>query len=263
MDYKDRALVGSVIGTAKSNGISLSIDRLLSPRERRIDTGECSIMHTSGDNYSPAEETIIVFFERNIFGILRSSQAAPSHAAVAYWLNKFNPPQVLSVNKRWKASPIVRKDIYNSVIKKKGMKISEATVKIEPRYLADADFGVIDSLQDMLGHKEHGFTIAVTMQAGPQRLKQNVSTLEETVEKALNHKDQTEKISVKAKPKDGRQRVFNLLEDHVTYKIDLDRAVFETEGSDFQRIAIAEISSAYNSMKDVLLERVPAIESHG
>lgn len=261
VDYKDgRVLVGSIIESGKYTGLSLSIDRFLSPRERQIDTGICSVMQTSGEGYSPAEETIVAFFERNMFGIVRSSQAAPSHAAVASWLNEVWTTRNAKTDFRWKASPIVREDMYNSVIKAKGMKITEATVKVEPRNLANADFGVLDALTGMLGGKEHGFSMAVTFQAGPHRRPENISLIEDTVEKALKHKELAQKISVKAKPNSGRQKVFDLLEDRVTCKVDLDRELFEAEAPQLQGQALKEIYKAYDSLSDILRERVPKVE---
>jgi len=259
LEYRDgRLLVGAVIGGQKRKGVSLSIDRIMNPRERQEDTGECKTMETSGVGFTPAEETIVVFFERNVFGILQSAQGAPSHSAVASWLNKVCPPNGFNDGKRWKASPIVRKDIYNSVIRAKDMKVTETTFKVEPRELADADFGVFDSLYNLFGAHEDGFAVSITMQAGPKRNNANIQTIRETVEKVLEDKEHAQKLSVKAKPEDGPQRAFNLLEDRVTHKIAVDKTIFDGADGRFQEEAISEITEAYNLLKDVLLERVPS-----
>ena len=163
VSYSGRTLDGKVFDVQDIKGLSLSIDRAIFPRERQRQTGERKTMKTSGADYDPAEETIVVFFERNIFGMLSTGQGAPSHTAVAAWLNTHMPCQ-LNPAYKWCASYITRKDIYESVIKAKKMQVVESTFKVEPKDLSQQDYGTLGILANKFFDMDDGFSIKITFQ---------------------------------------------------------------------------------------------------
>lgn len=258
ISYNSRNLDGFVMGSSSDPCLSLTIDRITQPRERQRGTGIRKTMKNSGDDFDPAEETVVVFFDRNIFGTLDTGQGAPSHAAVAAWLNKFSRPAAGDNYHSWKAEPIVRSDIYNSVIKRKNMAVTSSTFTVEPEQLDDKDLGMLGIIGDYFSTAEPGFTIKISMHAGRKEQKhRNAQQIEQVVDNVINTIP-LKGASVMAKSGDGPQRAFNLLKQSVTHKIQIDSQVFNSE-EDFIEVASREIRSAYEEMSDVLLERVPKV----
>ncbi|MFC2726599.1 hypothetical protein [Corynebacterium matruchotii] len=256
--YNGRTLDGKVFDAQDIKGLSLSIDRAIFPRERQRQTGERKTMKTSGVDYDPAEETIVVFFERNIFGMLSTGQGAPSHTAVAAWLNIYMPC-LFNPAYKWRASSITRKDIYESVVKSKKMQVVESTFKVEPKDLSPQDYGVFGLFADKFFDIDDGFSIKITFQAGRQRLLKNTKAIERMVDEGLKH-GCSKKVSIKAKGDTGRQQIFDLLEDHVTYQVALDHQLFQGTGTEFLQVASSEIKHAYSELAAVLLKQVPETE---
>lgn len=258
VSYSGRTLDGKVFDVQDIKGLSLSIDRAIFPRERQRQTGERKTMKTSGADYDPAEETIVVFFGRNIFGMLSTGQGAPSHTAVAAWLNTHMPCQ-LNPAYKWCASSITRKDIYESVIKAKKMQVVESTFKVEPKDLSPQDYGTLGMLANKFFDMDDGFSIKITFQAGRQRPPKNTKAIERMVDEGLK-RGCSKKVSIKAKGDTGRQQIFDLLEDHVTYQVALDHQLFQGTSTEFLQVASSEIKHAYSELAAVLLKQVPETE---
>ncbi|WP_211438937.1 hypothetical protein [Corynebacterium glutamicum] len=258
VEYNSRDLDGVVMGGASDPCLSLTIDRVTRPRERQRGTGVRRTMRNSGDDFDPAEETVVVFFERNIFGTLNTGQGAPSHAAVAAWLNTYSRPAIGDSLHSWSAKQITREDIYNAVIKQKNMSVTASTFTVEPGLLEEEDLGILGILSDYIFDPDSGLTMKISLQAGRTKKKhQNAQYIEEKVDEIMNSVP-VKGASVRAKTEDGPQRAFNLLSESVTHKIAISHRAFESE-EDFIDVANREIRSAYAEMSNILLERVPKI----
>jgi|GEM_PF-6052378 hypothetical protein len=254
--YNGRTLDGKVFEIDGALGLSLSIERIINPRERQRGTGNRKTMQPSGEDYDASEETVVIFFERNIIGILHTGQGAPSQTAVAHWLSVYSRPVSADQNSRWKALPITRTDVYEAVIKQKGWKVTESTFKVEAENLGKADYGFLGLVEKMFTDTEEGFSISVTFQAGRQRKPRNTQKLDSLVENALNTPSM-DAIKIKAKGESGPQQAFNLLEDHITYQVPIEYRLFDAADSDFLVVASSEIRRAYHELRDILITRVP------
>lgn len=258
--YNTRELDGVVMGASEEPCLSLTIDRVTRPRERQLGTRVRRTMKNSGADFDPAEETVVVFFERNIFGTLSTGQGAPSHAAVASWLNRYSRPASDDNQHLWSAKPITREDIYNAVIKQQNMTITASTFTVEPGLLGREDMGVLGIVADHIFGSDTGLTLKVSLQAGRKRQKhQNSQYIEEKVEKVMASVP-VKGATIRAKTENGPQRAFNLLSDSVTHKVAVSSEAFESE-EDFIDVANREIRSAYEEMSSIILERVPQVSS--
>lgn len=260
IEYSGRTLDGIIFGDADEPCLSLSIDRPNRPRERQRKTGVRKTMQNSAEDFDPAEETIVVFFERNIFGVLSTGVGAPSHSAVASWLNKFSRPNQTDASHTWRAAQITRDDIYSSVIKQKGMKVTSSSFSAKADSLRREDYGILGLIADRFTNTADGFTIEITMRAGRMKgREQNTQYIEESVDKIIDTLPSSEltKAKVTAKGSSGPQRAFDILSDSVTHKIAIPSAVFDND-ADFVSVSNKEIRSAYSELRDVILGQIPA-----
>lgn len=256
ISYNGRTLDGKVFGNHGDQGLSLSIDRLMQPRERQRGTGVRKTMRNSGEDFDAAEETAVRFFPRNVFGMLTTGPGAPSHAAVAAWLSAHVPVETEPENFRWKATPITREDVYESVIKKRRMTITEATFKLNPRDLTKEDYGNLGLVSDIFFGTQDGFSIKITFQAGKQRPPKNVEHIANVVDNLVKHPG-TQSIKVKAKEGEEKLQEFDLLEDRITEKVDIPRNIFRENYDDFLRVAGGEIDKAFTRLESTILKNVP------
>lgn len=253
-----QTLDGIVHGTVASPCLSLTLDRFLNPRERRRGTGERKTMKNSGDEWDPAEETVAVFFGRNIFGILNTGRGAPTHAAVATWLNYFSPPKKADNQLRWKANPIARNDIYEAVLKSKNAQITQSTFTVMPNQIPDSDLGIIGLARDFLWENPEGLKVTVTLQAGSgEGRSHNAEEIGNRVDNTIDGVD-LKRARVNAKIDGGKTRVFDLLEDKISHHVDIPIGAF-SDGEKFAQIANQEIRTAYREIADNLLDQVPQL----
>lgn len=253
-----QTLDGIVHGTTSGPCLSLTLDRLLNPRERRRGTGERKTMKNSGEEWDPAEETVAVFFGRNIFGILNTGRGAPSHAAVATWLNYFSPPKKTDNQLRWKAKPIARDDIYETVLKAKNAQITQSTFTVMPGQISDRDLGIIGLARDFFWDNPEGLKVTVTLQAGKgEGRSHNAEEIGNRVEDVLDGVD-LDKARVSAKIDGGKTRVFDLLENKIAHHVDIPIGAF-ADGEKFAQIANQEIRAAYQEIAESLLNQVPQL----
>lgn len=251
-----RTLDGIVHGTESRPCLSLTLDRSLNPRERKRGTGERKMMKSSGDEWDPAEETVAVFFDRNIFGILNTGRGAPTHAAVATWLNFFSPPKVRDSKLRWVAKPIARDDIYKAVLEAKDAQITQSVFTVMPKDLSDQDLGLLGLTRDFFWESPEGLRVTVTLQAGTGAgRRRNSEEIGNRVDEVFNRVE-LEKARVNAKIDGGKTRVFNLLEEKITHSVEIPASAFAS-GDQFAQIADGEIRLAYGELKDILLNQIP------
>ncbi|RSZ66020.1 hypothetical protein EAH68_00205 [Corynebacterium hylobatis] len=258
--YNNRTLDGIVDGNLDRACLSLAIDRAISPRERHAIGGIRRQLKTSGPNWDAAEESIYVFFGRNLFGMIMTNIGAPSHSALASWLDVYAPIDENNLNRRWKAVPVVRKGVYEEVIKKRNMEVTGATFAFKPNEIEDPNAGIINVLLDRFTNTTSGLSIEIKISAG--RYKNNsanskyiVGELEEVLSDG-----KAERIKLKAKESGGRAREFDLIEDSIAYRVDLDRDALN-KADTLAPVANEEIRTGFEKMSELLLKAVPETES--
>lgn len=254
----DRTLDGFIQGTSGNHCLSLSLDRALRPRERHRGTGVRQTMKNSGDEWDPAEETVVVFFERNIFGTLNTGLGAPTHTAVANWLNRYSPPASNDLKYRWLAKPIARDDVYQSVIKERKMQITQSTFTVFPEELTERDLSILGIAKDAVWGKNDGLELTLTLQAGRGNSRaRNAQEIGNQVDDVLQNLD-VKRARVNAKAPGGKTRTFDLLESHMTHSVDIPVSALE-DGDRFAQVANTEIRRAFDELRDLLIEHVPEI----
>ncbi|AMA00226.1 DUF6731 family protein [Corynebacterium glutamicum] len=254
--YNGRTLDGIVDGTLDKACLSLAIDRAINPRERRAAGGMRRKLKTSGAGWEAAEESVFVFFDRNIFGMISTNIGAPSHSALASWLNAYSPIDPSNLERRWKATPVVRKGVYEEVIKKRGMQVTNATFAFKPEDLEDPNAGIINVLMDRFSDTTSGLQVEIKISAG--RFKNNHSNSKYIVKELEEILDSREasRIKVKAKEDGGRSREFDLIEDNIAYRVDLDHDSLN-EADTLAPVANEEIRTGFEKVGELLLGAVP------
>ncbi|MDU0478377.1 hypothetical protein QVA66_03875 [Staphylococcus chromogenes] len=257
--YSGRTLDGVVQEFGDQLCLSLSIDRMVHPRERQRGTGIRKTMQNSGADFDPAEESVVVFFDRNIFAMLSTGQGAPSHAALASWLNYYAPVTRTDLSQRWQATPIIRNDVYHTLIKPKNMSISSSTFEIKPSEIDENDYGFLGIRPDIARNLDDECTVGIVIKSGrsAESKRRNASEIERRVDDVLNHMH-PRKAKITAKPEDGKQRIFNLIESKLTHQTGISYEAFDTQ-HDFAETANRELRDAFQEMRDILFEQVPRI----
>lgn len=254
----DRTLDGFIQGELGHHCLSLSLDRVLRPRERHRGTGIRQTMKNSGDDWDPAEETVVVFFDRNIFGTLNTGLGAPTHTAVANWLNRYSPPASSDLKCRWLAKPIARDDVYESVVKARKMQITQSTFTVLPEDLTEGDLSILGIAKDAVWGKNDGLELTLTLQAGRGNSRaRNAQEIGNQVDDVLQNLD-VKRARVNAKAPGGKTRTFDLLESHMTHSVDIPVSALE-DGDRFAQVANTEIRRAFDELRDLLIERVPEV----
>lgn len=260
VSYNNRKLDGIVDGNLDRACLSLAIDRAINPRERSAVGGMRRQLKTSGPHWDAAEESVYVFFDRNIVGMIMTNIGAPSHSALASWLDKHAPIDENDANRRWRAVPVVRRGVYEEVIKKRNMEVMGATFAFKPNEIEDPNAGIINVLLDRFTNTTPGLSVEIKISAG--RYKNNsensryiVGELEEVLDD-----DKANRIKLKAKESGGRAREFDLIEDDIAYRVDLDRDALN-EADTLAPVANEEIRTGFEKMSELLLKAVPETEA--
>ena len=253
---------GQVRKTAGKYAISLSVDRTIPPRERNLQTGERKGMAGSGQDWDPAEETVVTFYERNIFGLLSSNMGAPSHTDVARWLSQFSPPYSDS-QARWSARPITRTDVLDKLIKKKGFTINAAEFKLRPNQMDKDDLSIFGLMPSDL-NKNRGMEVSIKFRAGRTKQKsQNAEEIADFVDEVVRTPIFTDEnkvtgAKVAAKSAEGEVQTYDLFSDRITHRATV-RWDDRNNSSDFMQSAVKTIDSVYSELRSILHERVPDV----
>lgn len=247
---------GTVIRTSGERGLLLGTDRLTAPRQRNVTTNQRQAMKTRGEDWEPTEESFVRFYENNIFGLLRTSQSAPSHAAVAAYLNHARQP-----SSRWFAKPVVAKDRYERLSEMRG--VSSVSVAARPKDVSDPRSSMV---RDLLGlgtrlsedvRIEVKITAARGASGGEDRdalLGTALSLLDD-----LNGPDGThsvEKAKVSALPvSGGPTEVIDLIEQRLTRAVLIPITSMASRVLD-EAVAMSSIEEAYGELRDELRSAV-------
>lgn len=257
--YLERDLDGLVGGAEGNLYLSLAIDRLIASRQRNKATRKRDGL-APREGWDSAEETIVVFFERNIFGMIQSSQGAPSHAAVAQWLSLASPPGADPSEARWGASPVVNSNTYKDILNSSSI-VKGYTFVFRPGDVVDEgiDSTVVGNLMTQArGEYTDGALITVSVSAGRMKdRRQNYEKLRSQVEKiATNIGFRASLKSAHASISDSEEKAaqqVNLFEESITTSVEVPWSVQESFGD----IAAAAIRSAYAEARPSLLRSVP------
>jgi hypothetical protein len=111
VNYHGTTIEGLPVFHGNNPGAALAVDRVVTPRQRNVMTSVRSDLPVD-PNHEPVEETFVSFFGNNVVGLVLSTLSAPSHVAVAAWLNEVAPPRFSGPDALWHAVPIVDPDKY-------------------------------------------------------------------------------------------------------------------------------------------------------
>lgn len=258
-----RALDGSIYGVDGHRVLSVAVDRDMAARQRQSGTGQRKSMTTDGDDWHPSEESFAVFFERNVFGLLRISTAAPTHAAVARWLNRASPwRDNRGVPRYFKAVPVVDPDILQR-IRDRGGVITSADFAFEPQSVPDDPPSLFAQLGRFVGNSyDDGVIMEVGVKAGRRRGAQaNRERLDWDTMQVLEA-DQGHGFLRRAKgtykPADGGpQEPFDMLGEKLAVKSEIQIPSNDPEGWALATNAAAAIRSAYSAARERLDSLVP------
>ena len=261
-----RTIDGRVGKYSGKYALSLSIDRVVPPRERNLSTGERKGMVGSGQGWDPAEETVAVFFERNIFGILSSNLGAPNHSDVAKWLSKFSPPYSGS-DTGWRAMPITRPDILNQLIKQHSLTINAAEFTLRPANMDPEEMSLFGLISSDL-NQQKGMEVKVKFSAGRTKYKNDnadeISDWVDQVVAAPAFQDGNKIVhgKVRAKGATGESKIYDLFSDRITERLTIQWDDQGADGkNDFAGSAVTAINTAFKGLEDVLLTSVPDVST--
>lgn len=263
-EREDRTVDGQTKVVSGRLTLSLSIDRPIPPRERNLSTGERKGMKGSGKEWDPAEETMVTFYERNIFGILSSNQGAPTHVDVAKWLTKFSPPYG-NAAAEWKARPITRPEIFQLLLKERELTLTAAEFTVRPGNMDKRELSMFGLLSTPL-NQNRGLEMKIRFSAGRSRHKTDNAKdiydwLDDLIQKPMFQDDnKIKRGTVDARQEGGESRTYDLFSDHVTERLTLLWNEKDNEDN-FSEAAVKTIDTAFHSLKDVLLRCVPEVPS--
>lgn len=113
-EYNGITIEGMPLMEAGNPMAALAVDRAITPRQRNVLTSQRSDLPVDQD-HEPVEETFVSFLPNNVVGLVQSTISAPSHAAVAAWLNKVAAPDFEGADAKWHVVPIVDPDKYRAI----------------------------------------------------------------------------------------------------------------------------------------------------
>ncbi|MDI9947020.1 hypothetical protein [Rhodococcus sp. IEGM 1302] len=253
-DYNGTELEGIVVDLGSEKALSLAVDRATTPRQRNTTRPERAEMETRGNEWEPVEETFVRFFANNIIGLVRSTNSAPTHAALARWLNKTARPRGHGPNATWFALPIVDEDRYLA-LRDMG-EVTTSTFAVKPNTIPDRP-GLLGGIFDRFFDYEDGLRIEVHITAGRGRPAQRnrERMLDMAREAAALHEQGVpfERAVVNARPADGGLvEVIDLLEHKLTKKFEVTFGGDDGVRSLSEQVVFSQIRSSYLAMEESL-----------
>lgn len=211
-------------------------------------------MGTAGDLWEPVEETFAVFFPNNIVGLVRSTTSAPSHAALARWLNRFIRPAGYGSNAWWFAQPIIDEDRYLQI--RQMDEVSTATFAVRPENIEGLD-GMVPALFNGAFGYDSGIRMEVKLTAARGRAgsEDRGRMLELAQEAAVLHGEGVpmERATVRARREAGGLiEEINLLEHRLTKSVDIPIRADGGGRSLSQEIIVGEIHTAFGELEESL-----------
>ena len=247
----ERAIRGEVFKVAQHRYLELDVERDIAPRQRDRSTNQRAPLLTKGASWEVIEESFVAFFEHNIVRMVSSNQSAPSHSAVAGWLNRTIQPQSF----RYYTKPIVSREMYHRLAEMRG--VSLATFALKPSNATRQAPGLLQSMMAAVEGIGPGVRVELRVVAGRGKDKpESRRLLDETLEiNALLREGNpygVEKAVVNGIPADGGSvEPINLIEQRLT--IDREILIAEEQGKGLDEAsAIEAIHEAENHLRDEL-----------
>lgn len=246
----EKDLRGEVFKPSLMRYLELDVARDTAPRQRDRTTNQRAPMLTNGETWEPIEEAFFAFFDNNIVGMVRSSQSAPSHAALAQWLNRSLDPA-----ERYYTKQIVSRERFQRLSAMRG--VSVATFGLRPQNVHEPRTGLIGA---MLAATEHiGPDLRVELRVVASRSKgheESRNLLAETLQ--INESIRSgdggglDRAIVNGIPEAGGPvEPINLIEQNLTMKRDI--VVSEEEGKSLdEESAVSAIREAHDFLRDDL-----------
>lgn len=246
-----RDIRGEVFQVDQYRYLELDVERDLAPRQRDRSSNERAPLHTRGESWEVIEESFVGFFDHNVVGMVSSNQSAPSHAALAGWLNRTVQPQGL----RYYAKPIVSREMYHRLSEMRG--VSLATFALKPNNAAQQAPGLLRSMIEAVTDIGPGVRVELRVVAGKSRDKpESGRLLAQTLE--INdfiregNPFGIEKAVVNGIPADGGAvEPINLIEQRLTMDREVLIAKEKGKGLD-EASAVEAIREAENHLRDEL-----------
>lgn len=164
--YNGITIEGLAVTGGGNPAAALAVDRVITPRQRNRVTSARSDLPVDPD-HEVVEETFVSFFPNNVVGLVLSTNSAPSHAAVATWLNEVAAPTFAGQEARWHAVPIVDPEKYRQIAE--ASEVTSVTFALKPENIP-ADYesllgGFLTEGQDY----GHGVRVEVKVSGGRGR----------------------------------------------------------------------------------------------
>lgn len=254
-DYHGTQLEGLVIGTdGTQRSLSLGVDRATTPRQRNTTKPERREMELSGTDWEPVEESFVVFFPNNIIGMVRSTNSAPTHAAVARWVNEFCRPTGQDRGAYWRSKPIIDEEKYRQIVEMGGT-ASSVTFAVRPATISTR--GLLSGLFDGISDKQSGLKIEVKVTAdrGHAGDAARRDILGMAIEGVDLHENgfPFEKAKTTFKPSNGgRTEEIDFLEHKLTRQVEIPVTKVGTARSLSESVILREIRTAFTEMQHEL-----------
>ncbi|WP_270484768.1 hypothetical protein [Gordonia jacobaea] len=165
-EYNGVAIEGMPLLEAGSPMAALAVDRAITPRQRNVITSQRSDLPVDQD-HEPVEETFVSFFPNNVVGLVLSTISAPSHAAVAAWLNAVAPPTSEGPDAKWHAVPIVDPEKYRVI--EDAAEATSVTFALKPDNIPGGYEPLLGGFLSEGQQYGHGVRIEVKVTAGRGR----------------------------------------------------------------------------------------------
>jgi len=165
-DYNGVTIEGVPVFELGEPGAALAVGRAVTPRQRNMLTSVRSDLPIDAD-HEPVEETFVSFFANNVIGLVLSTISAPSHAAVATWLNTVAAPRFAGTDALWHATPIVDPEKYQLIAE--AQEVTSVTFALKPDNVPAGSGSLLAGLITEGRQFGHGVRIEVKLTAGRGR----------------------------------------------------------------------------------------------
>lgn len=256
LNHGQSELDGHVFGPDAAPGLSLTVDRAMAARQRNLASNSRKSMRTDGGQWQPAEESFAVFFDHNVFGLLRTSTAAPSHVAVAKWMTNCSPPQDRhNPGSQWLAQPVVNETIWEE-LRRDGREFNSIDFVLRPEEAPAMGSSMVGSFaRSIAGPYDEGVEIEVKIRAGRRRgadhnRDRNAYEAQELFEASAANPDFIKSARAFVRPPGGgKQEEIDLIHQRIAQSVEIPIPRTDEDGEDLATIAAAEIRRAYNDLR--------------
>jgi hypothetical protein len=257
-EYNDSDLEGLVVRSGGDRSLSLAVDRPTTPRQRNTTRPERAEMRTLGTEWEPVEETFVRFFPNNIVGLVRSTNSAPTHAALARWLNTHARPAGHGQHATWFAQPIVDEDRYRA-IRELG-EVTWSSFAVKPATVA-ARRGMLGGMFDEYLDYSEGLRVEIKVSAGRGRAaeanKERMLHMAQEATELYEEGVPFERAIVRGRPQGGGAlEEINLLEHKLTAKFEIPVGEANGSRSLSEQVVFGEIQRGYVEMSEQLQDAI-------